>query len=514
MPSFAELEAAGARIGEVRVIPQDIFDLDDPRENNWLFRLANRLHINTRPGIVRRALLFESGDPVSVRLIEESERLLRTNRYLYEVTIEPVAYRDGVVDVEVRTRDTWSLKPDVSVSREGGENKGELSIEEGNFLGTGISIGLGYQSDVDRKSTKFQMSNRNILGTRLEGGIGVSKHDDGDGLSFSLSQPFYSLDTRWSAGIQAARNEQFEPVYNAGENVGEYRHLHQSVEGFAGWSTGLVNGWVQRYSLGFTHQDDSYGAAEGHLTPPEIPADRVLTGPFIKVEILEDAFRKATNVNQIGRVEDLAMGWSTSLRLGRAFERFGSTRDQWFYDVTVGNGFDAGKDAILLTSAGLSGRYSDKGENQLFNTSARYFKRHTGRFASYASGSYSLLHNPDTPNALQLGGDNGLRGYPLRYQSGEQMALFTLEARAYTDWFPFRLFRVGGAVFYDIGRAWGGSNVNTENPGWLSDVGFGLRFVNARASFGNVLHVDLAFPLNREGDIKSMQFLVGTKVAL
>ena len=50
LPSFAELEAAGARIGEVRVLPGEIFDLANPDENNALFRAANRLHIVTHTG--------------------------------------------------------------------------------------------------------------------------------------------------------------------------------------------------------------------------------------------------------------------------------------------------------------------------------------------------------------------------------------------------------------------------------------------------------------------------------
>ena len=32
-----------------------------------------------------------------------------------------------------------------------------------------------------------------------------------------------------------------------------------------------------------------------------------------------------------------------------------------------------------------------------------------------------------------LGGDTGLRGYPLRYQNGNQRALFTVEERLYTN---------------------------------------------------------------------------------
>jgi hypothetical protein len=58
------------------------------------------------------------------------------------------------------------------------------------------------------------------------------------------------------------------------------------------------------------------------------------------------------------------------------------------------------------------------------------------------------------------------------------------------------------------------SNQNTANPGWLHDVGFGLRFLNARTAFGQVLHADIAFPLNRDGDIKPAQFVLKTKVAL
>jgi hemolysin activation/secretion protein len=112
---------------------------------------------------------------------------------------------------------------------------------------------------------------------------------------------------------------------------------------------------------------------------------------------------------------------------------------------------------------------------------------------------------------MQLGGDSGLRGYPLRYQTGTSRALLTLEQRLYTEWFPWRLFYVGGAVFFDVGRTWGRGAVGEESRGLLKDVGIGLRLGNARGAFGSVLHFDVAFPLDRTPDIDSVQFLVGTK---
>jgi hypothetical protein len=75
IPSLAELEAAGAVIGEIRIDNHNIFDLDDPKEDKLLFRFANWAHVRTRPQVIRSQLLFHSGEKISLRLIEESERL-------------------------------------------------------------------------------------------------------------------------------------------------------------------------------------------------------------------------------------------------------------------------------------------------------------------------------------------------------------------------------------------------------------------------------------------------------
>ena len=65
-PTFAELEAAGARVGEIRIHARQIFDTEDPTEDKLLFRWANALHILTRKGVIERALLFKTGEPVVI----------------------------------------------------------------------------------------------------------------------------------------------------------------------------------------------------------------------------------------------------------------------------------------------------------------------------------------------------------------------------------------------------------------------------------------------------------------
>ncbi|HEY2340805.1 MAG TPA: POTRA domain-containing protein, partial [Steroidobacteraceae bacterium] len=87
VPSPAELESAGAVIGRVLVDNQNIFDLEDPKDNNWLFRLGNDLHPKTRAEVIRHQLLFKPGDRYSRHMVDESERILRADGYFYDAWI-------------------------------------------------------------------------------------------------------------------------------------------------------------------------------------------------------------------------------------------------------------------------------------------------------------------------------------------------------------------------------------------------------------------------------------------
>jgi hypothetical protein len=63
----------------------------------------------------------------------------------------------------------------------------------------------------------------------------------------------------------------------------------------------------------------------------------------------------------------------------------------------------------------------------------------------------------------------------------------------------------------DVGRTWGPAALAQPSLGLLRDVGFGLRLGSSRSGLGNIIHVDLAFPLNGDASINKVQFLVVTK---
>jgi hypothetical protein len=372
LPSIRELEREGAIIGHVRVDAANIFDLSDPREDNFLFRLTNALHIGTRPAVIERILLFKPGDRVSQRVIDETERLLRANRFLYDVDIRPAAYHDGVVDIDVVTRDTWTIDLSGQYSRSGGSNTSSFGIKDYNFLGTALSFGISRTSNADRSGSEYEVSYPQAFDgwTTLSYLRGV--YDDGSRTVGSVSRPFYALDTRWAAGVSWDDQQRVDSIYNAGDVVSQFRDHAALGEADAAWAPGLIGRLARGYAAGVALQDDSYGVDPNGTAPAALPVDNKARGPFVRYEVVEDRFVKMRNRDQIARTEFVSLGFNSRVQVMRALEGWGATRPAWLYSATVSNGFSFSWGHDLLAPASAARRLGPGGLTQV-GTSRRYY---------------------------------------------------------------------------------------------------------------------------------------------
>ena len=511
VPADAELESAGARIGSIRIVSLDIFDLDDPRENKPVYRLANRLHVETRESTLRAQLLFKEGDLYSRRIVDETTRNMRHLRFLREPEVRVVRYHDGLVDIEVRSHDVWTLNPGVSFGRAGGKNRGGFELEDYNLLGFGKHLSVGYATDVDRNKHFLRWSDPNVFGSRWTDVIEIADTDDGRALRLNAERPFFALDTRRSIGLAFASEDSQHDRYSLGQAIDRYDVRRRFVDVNTGWSGGLRDGWVRRTVAGLRYDDNRFATIPGQSTLP-VPQDRRLVYPYVRIEWLEDDFAVAENLDQIHRSEDQQFGGVYSAQLGFAADALGSDRNAALLGLGAHRGWRLSDKVQTFVDAGLRGRLGNgRAENLLFSVDTRYYRRYGGRMTFFASLSGDWGQRLDSDRELILGGEDGLRGYPLRYQSGQSRVLLTIEQRLYTNWYLFRLAHVGAAAFVDVGRIYGADATRTPNKGWLTDAGIGLRLGNARSALGNVLHVDLAFPLNADRSINKLQVLVQTK---
>ena len=70
---------------------------------------------------------------------------------------------------------------------------------------------------------------------------------------------------------------------------------------------------------------------------------------------------------------------------------------------------------------------------------------------------------------------------------------------------------MGGAAFFDAGKAFGDSPVANVNRSLLTSVGLGLRFFSTHSSDAKVIHLDLVRPLSTDATVNGFEFRITTK---
>jgi outer membrane protein assembly factor BamA len=512
VPNDDVLVANGATIGEISYKIADIFDTSNPKENYYIFRLANRLHINTKQFVVRDDLLFNTGDQYSPDLLSESERILRSKSYLYDAEIRPIHYHNNQVDIEVKTRDVWTLSGGINFSRKGGENSYGYEIQEDNFAGLGKTVRIKRDTNELRTETEFLYFDPFLTEQRFELTLGYSYNSDGRNKLFQLRRPFYSLETTWATGFTANTFSRQEIIYKDGAEYDYYYHDEEYFDLRGGYSRGQIGNLTTRWQLGFTVDSNKFDPTNATINLNSVPDDRVLAYPWIQYDSLVNRYIKAYRINLINRTEDINLGASYYIRLGWAHSNFGSDRNAMIYDINYYNTNQTFSDHLLLVSVGGSGRLGEGfSENLLFNSELRYYYPMFNDQMFYTELNFDVAHNLDDENQLLLGGESGLRGYPARVQDGNRRLLFRMEQRYYTDWHVLQLLYVGGALFFDIGKAWTPGETVEEHPGFLKDAGLGLRLSPSRTSRGSIIHLDLAYALDAQEDTKKFQILVSTE---
>jgi hypothetical protein len=509
--------AAGKRIGAIHIVTENIFDPKRPGERRGLFRLVNRLHRTTRPEVIQHQLLFQSGDSFSPETVRESERMLRANRYLYEATIRPIAEDGQKVDLEVLTRDVWTLQGGINFRRAGGANSLAFDLEDENFLGTGKDIEVGRLSNVDRTTKLVRYRDPSLAGTHGLLDFTFADSTDGGTRTLVVDRPFYALDTRWAVGGTALHDVRDDRLYDGGKVVDLFRQRHDLVEVYGGLSPGLLDSVTQRFRLGFTYDRNLFGASPGFAPPGSLSASRTLAYPWIGYESVADGFVTLSDFDRIKRKEDVNLGRVISARLGWSAPAFGGDRGRLVLASAASQGWLFGPSQLLLVRGSLSGRLRGGAiENGIASAGLRYYRRTFGNGMFVARLSGDLAENLDLERQLLLGGDNGLRGYPLRYQAGDRRYLLTLEQRFFGSREYFHLVHLGAAVFFDAGRAWyvepppSFLPLSVLQSRMLKDVGAGLRLGSSRSATGAVVHLDVAYPLDRTRSIRAVQFLVVT----
>ena len=499
---------SGKKIRHIEFKTRSVFDANDPRENNRLYMFLNKLHINTRPKVIRAQLLFKEGDLLNIKHVQESERILRKRSYLTNAYIFPKNICADQIDITVVTQDSWALEPQFSISRKSQNTQTGFAIADGNIMGSGSSFVVGYSENQARNLISYDVSNPHLFNSSISARLYYADTSDGRNTIVKIERPFHSLNTPWATGFYTEDLTLVDLIYNIGIQINEYNHQSMVNEAYLGMATEVSNASTKRLVVGVTNEEDAFYATENTLQA--IPIGRKALYPWIEYQYLQNRFGVFKNINQIQRPEDIALGHNARFRLGYAGTQFDNPDDVVRFIGEYSHIKSLSELHILESKLSLNGRHHSRIDGIdstvlgiAFNYN--YFQDEKNRW--YAGFSYDIGRDLAQYEELTAGDITGLRGYPTDFQRGEERYVFTLERRYFSDVHIFNLLRLGAVVFFDMGKSWGVDTYGASPV--LTDVGFGLRLSSTKVRIGNVIHIDVATPTSAREGISNVQITVG-----
>lgn len=202
--SYKEFEGKIIRNINITTLDPFGFSVDDSlkQPKNWGERTGNNLHIKTLKQTVRNLLLFKKNQRLDSLKVRESERLVRSQRYIRRVRFEPVMISEfsDSIDIKIRVLDSWSLIPQGSIST----SRMNLEISERNFLGLGHTFRNDFQQRFDDSRSAYggRYIIPNIRNTFINSAIIYDIDVNENSVkSAEIERGFFSPLTKWAGGI-------------------------------------------------------------------------------------------------------------------------------------------------------------------------------------------------------------------------------------------------------------------------------------------------------------------------
>ncbi|WP_339720074.1 hypothetical protein [uncultured Paraglaciecola sp.] len=502
------------QLENVEFVTHDIFNLTDS-DTIFLHHWANLLHIKTKQKtLINESAFFLKKCQTLEEDLQELERHLRNEKYIRDALVSS----NKSHKIDVQTWDNWSLLPTADFARKGGKNRFAIGIRDRNLLGLGIDTEIEYFSNEQRTGYKLKTQFPLYLKNNINANIRLTNNDDGSSEAVFLQKKFVSFDTKNAYKIGFNNFNQIDTAYDNGVVNKQYIHLQNYLTAHWEWLDQNSESAVLRFGIGYTGEKHAFSNSdEFELTPitssTVLPTNRSFSYPFVSLEYIQKEYRKLTNLNVINQIEDFNLGWSLAAEIGSDFSNKQAS-PALIWQSHLLRGYAVFDDAYLFFDASFEGEFYTNNENKnrlLLNIKSEYFYKFNDTWASYFKNTNQFSENQFLDSPVVLGGESGVRGFPLQYRHGKHSTQFTFEARYYPHFNIYKLLELGAAAFIDSGRVFGQSEQSISDTSWMTSVGIGARFFSPHSSEANVIHLDIIKPISSAANVNSVEFRITSK---
>ncbi len=473
-------------VDTVVVVRENVFSAEESASIGVL-RLLNRIHVTTRPWVVRQEVLLEPGMSWDSAKAAETERNLRARRLFRRVRVDS-ARVDGRLAAVVRTADAWSLLPRLQFEiAADGTLTGTAGGTELNFLGTGTALQAWYVREVDRAGLALGAGTPRLGRTPVGVQAGYQTLSDRTLWSGTAGLPYRALEDRRSF---LASVERFDG------RVLQYRVPDPTRRDTVRWTRRAA---TARLAAGVAPVASTAGylrlGAALELRREEL-FPRSVSGALVpdtlyglvaaSVDWRRAEFRTVRRLNgYTPEDQDLSGRIFFSLALAPGAWGWERTGVGLRVSLAEGTAFGAGSEPAALLKARvdagglLDGNGLDSGRVVAAGMAALIPAAGHATFLEAIGGA---LRRPAPGREFDLGFGRAPRLWEPHAFVGTRMARLTLEHRWYAAEDVLRLLGLGLGAFADYGGAW----YPEQDPRLGGNLGVALLLGSSRSPFPQV----------------------------
>ena len=471
-----------------------------------LSRLVGRVHVRTRPEVIRRELLFTAGDTVDTLQVAESLRRLRKLAFLESAHMEArrcTTQSGALLTLKAVTRDAWTTRPELKAST----TSPRIGLTERDLFGTGRTVSLALVSRNGSLGAGVTTSDAFGFGTGLTTRAQYQRYSDGSVRALSLARRQASLTDHWRAEFDFS-DQRHESKSQLGDDFERTRA--EFIGGIrvsprhAGRAVYLLAGAESEYT--------SLSSAAGAQVIGPVRVDRRFTGPQLGISVLSTRYDTLTWLLASGSVVDVPRTLEGELVVGvgsgAATSRDSSgpaeiNRSNYMthYDGWLGREWLPTRRSRVVGDVWASG-YSRTGAWQSGRVRAALSAEHAAASGLWRlTGAAEQLHDPDPDvRALSIS-DRALAFVPRRVRFAESALTVSLERTRHLRSIGSSL-ELDGSLFGAVSKRWdpSGSASPTEDFS-VSVVGLGLALSPRRPGRATI-RLDYGVPLSAPAGVK------------
>ncbi len=182
------------------------------RPRSKLENYGNALHVKSLHTTIRNHLLIHKNDVFDSLVVKETERLIRSQRYVQNIKVDvvPCSANSDSVDLIIRVLDLWSIDGDGALSN----STGTISLSDRNLGGLGHTFSNTYKQNYTNGKNAFSTYYYvpNFKNTYISARLSYQMDEDRNYIkSLNFERPFFSPLAQWAGG--ALLSQQLMPTW-------------------------------------------------------------------------------------------------------------------------------------------------------------------------------------------------------------------------------------------------------------------------------------------------------------